>query len=78
MEMVKEGRVSRKTEEIMQNPVFPRDEIASMANLWWDICLAGKAEGRAQTATAWDIRGYKRSPLLAALLSIRIHIAVSF
>jgi multimeric flavodoxin WrbA len=55
-EMVKEGRVSRKTEEIIQNPVFPRDEIAAMANLWWDSYLQGKANGAAQTGTTQDIR----------------------
>jgi len=56
VELVKEGRVSEKTEKIIQDPIFSIDDIAAMANLWWDSYLTGKAEGKAQTGTAHDMK----------------------
>jgi len=56
VELVRDGYVSRETEKTIQNPLFSPDDIAAMANLWWDSCLTGLAQGKTQTGTVHDIR----------------------
>ena len=56
VELIKEGRVSEKTEKIIQDPIFSTDDIAAMGNLWWDSYLSGKAEGKPQVSKIYDIR----------------------
>jgi multimeric flavodoxin WrbA len=41
VEVVQDGRVSKETEEIIQKPVLPAEEIIAMANLMWDSQIAG-------------------------------------
>jgi len=36
IEVVSEGRVSKEVEDQIQKPFIPPDEMAEMANLWWD------------------------------------------
>jgi multimeric flavodoxin WrbA/putative sterol carrier protein len=52
VEVVKDGRVSKEAEEIIQKPVLSPNDVAEMANLWWDSHLSGLAEGKPVTATA--------------------------
>jgi len=82
-EMVKEGRVSEKTEKIIQDPIFSPDDIAAMANLWWDSYLQGKATGAPQTSITQDIRMVIRgmtmtfNPAAAANIQAVIQFVVS-
>ncbi len=39
VEAVRDGRISKQTEELIQKPLIPPDDIAEMANLWWDSRL---------------------------------------
>ena len=50
-EVVKDGRISKETEEIIQKPILSPDDTAEMANLWWDSHLSGLAKGEPVTAT---------------------------
>jgi len=48
VEVVRDGRVSHEMEAQIQEPVIDADEIAEMANLWWDSYLEGIAQGKPQ------------------------------
>lgn len=57
VEVARDGRVSRETELEVQKPLFTADQVAEMANIWWDSFLEGRAKGRPQDAqAAQDIR----------------------
>lgn len=56
-ELVAEGRVSAATEAEIQKPLLSADQIADMANIWWDSYLQGVAKGRPQdTQKLQDMR----------------------
>lgn len=46
VEVVREGRVSKDTEAEIQKPLLKADEMAEMANLWWDSYLEGIVQGK--------------------------------
>jgi multimeric flavodoxin WrbA/putative sterol carrier protein len=48
VEVVRDGRVSKETEAEIQNPLLKPDEMAELANLWWDSYLEGFAQGKPQ------------------------------
>jgi putative sterol carrier protein/putative NADPH-quinone reductase len=57
VEVVRDGRVSRETELEIQKPLFTPDQVAEIANIWWDSFLEDRAKGRPQDAQApQDIR----------------------
>jgi multimeric flavodoxin WrbA/putative sterol carrier protein len=56
-EVVRDGRVSDETEVNIQRPVLSSDEMAEMANLWWDGFLDGTSQRKAQEGgTLEDMR----------------------
>jgi multimeric flavodoxin WrbA/putative sterol carrier protein len=56
-EVVRDGRVSEETEANIQRPVLSSDEMAEMANLWWDSFLDGTAQRKVQEGgTLEDMR----------------------
>lgn len=57
VEVVQDGRVSKETEEIVQTPVLPAEEIIAMANLMWDSKIAsGQTAGKRNANTVDDMR----------------------
>jgi putative sterol carrier protein len=57
IEVVRDGRVSKETEARIQEPLISADELAEMANLWWDSFLSGTAQRQAQEGgTLEDMR----------------------
>jgi multimeric flavodoxin WrbA/putative sterol carrier protein len=56
VEVVRDGRVSKETEAQIQKPIFAADELAEMANLWWDSHLQGIAQGKPQEGGIEDMR----------------------
>jgi multimeric flavodoxin WrbA/putative sterol carrier protein len=56
VEVVRDGRVSKEAEAQIQKPLIAPDEIAEMANLWWDSHLEGIAQGKPQEGKIEDIR----------------------
>ena len=48
VEVVRDGRVSNETEAQIQKPIVAADEIAEMANLWWNSHLEGIAQSEPQ------------------------------
>jgi len=56
VEVVRDGRVSKEAEAQIQNPLIPPDEVAEMANLWWDSHLEGVTQGRSQEGRIEDMR----------------------
>jgi multimeric flavodoxin WrbA/putative sterol carrier protein len=48
IEVVRDGRVSKETEAEIQKPLMAPEEMAEMANLWWDSQLQGIAQGTPQ------------------------------
>ena len=48
--MVRDGRVSKETEAKIQEAVISADEMAEMANLWWDGLIEGVTQAKAQEA----------------------------
>jgi multimeric flavodoxin WrbA/putative sterol carrier protein len=56
VEVVRDGRVSKETEMEIQKPLIAPDEIAEMANLWWDSHLEGVTQGKPQDGRIEDIR----------------------
>jgi len=48
VEAVRDGRVSKETELAIQKPLVSADEMAQMANIWWDSHLQGITRARAQ------------------------------
>ena len=55
-EVVRDGRVSKETEAQIQKPIIAADELAEMANLWWDSHLQGIAQGKPQEGGIEDMR----------------------
>ncbi len=56
VEVVRDGRVSKETEAQIQKPIVAADELAEMANLWWDSHLQGIAQGKPQEGGIEDMR----------------------
>ncbi len=56
IEVVRDGRVSKETEVAMQKPLVSPDEMAEMANLWWDSQLAGITQGKPKEGRIEDMR----------------------
>jgi multimeric flavodoxin WrbA len=52
VEVVRDGRVSKETEEIVQRPVLPAEDMIAMANLAWDSQISGNQEGKDGKAKA--------------------------
>jgi multimeric flavodoxin WrbA len=50
VEVVRHGRVSKGTEAKIQEPLISADEMAEMANLWWDGLIEGVTQAKAQEA----------------------------
>jgi alkyl sulfatase BDS1-like metallo-beta-lactamase superfamily hydrolase len=48
--VVADGRVSAATEAEIRKPLLSADQVADMANIWWDSYLQGVAKGRRQDA----------------------------
>jgi putative sterol carrier protein/putative NADPH-quinone reductase len=56
VEVVRDGKVSKETEAQIQKPLMVADELAEMANLWWDSYLQGIAQGEPQEGGIEDMR----------------------
>jgi multimeric flavodoxin WrbA/putative sterol carrier protein len=56
MELIKEGRVSEETEREIQRPPVSVEELAEMANLWWDSHLEGITQGKPMQGKIEDMR----------------------
>jgi len=57
VEVVRDGRVSREAEEIVQKPVLSPQDIIAMANIMWDSKTAGgQAAGKGNANTIDDMR----------------------
>jgi multimeric flavodoxin WrbA/putative sterol carrier protein len=56
MEVVRDGKVSKGTEAQIQKPLIPANQMAEVANLWWDSHLQGIAQGKAQDGKTEDMR----------------------
>ena len=57
VEVLRDGRVSKETEAQIQKPLITADEIAEMANLWWDSYLEGVTQGKPEeTGRTEDMR----------------------
>jgi multimeric flavodoxin WrbA/putative sterol carrier protein len=56
VEVVRDGRVSKETEAQIQKPVVSLEDMAEMANLWWDGYLQGVTRGKATEARIEDMR----------------------
>jgi putative sterol carrier protein len=50
IEVVRDGRVSKETEAKIQEAVISADEMAEMANIWWDSLIEGVTQTKAQEA----------------------------
>ena len=48
VEVVRDGRVSKETEAEIQKSLLKANEMAELANLWWDSYLEGFAQGNPQ------------------------------
>jgi multimeric flavodoxin WrbA len=56
VEVIRDGRVAKETEALIQKPLIAPDEVAEMANLFWDSHLEGISRGRPQEGKTEDIR----------------------
>jgi len=56
VEVIRDGRVSKETEAHIQKPLIAPDEVAEMANLWWDSHLEGVTQGKPQDGRIEDMR----------------------
>jgi putative sterol carrier protein len=56
IEVVRDGRVSKETEAEIQKPLVSPDEMAAMANLWWDSQLEGITQSKPQERRIEDVR----------------------
>ena len=56
VEVVRDGRASKETEDQIQKPIIAPDEMAEMANLWWDGHLHGIAQGKPQDGGTEDMK----------------------
>jgi multimeric flavodoxin WrbA/putative sterol carrier protein len=57
VEVVRDGRVSKETEAEIQKPLLKTDEMAELANLWWDSYLGRIRNG--QTSRRGKDGGYE-------------------
>ncbi len=56
VEVVRDGKVSKRTEAQIHKPLMPAEQMAEMANLWWDSHLEGFAQGKPQEGKMEDMR----------------------
>lgn len=56
VEAIRDGKVSKETEARIQEPLLPPEEVAEMANLWWDSHLEGVTQGKPQEGRIEDMR----------------------
>ena len=56
VEVIRDGKVSKETEMQIQKPLITPDELAEMANLWWDSHLEGITQGKPQDGKIEDMR----------------------
>jgi putative sterol carrier protein len=56
IEVVRDGKVSKETEAEIQKPLMAPEEIAEMANLWWDSHLEGITQGKPVQGKIEDMR----------------------
>ncbi len=56
VEVIRDGRVSKETEALIQKPLIAPDEVAEMANLFWDSHLEGITKGKPQEGRTEDMR----------------------
>jgi multimeric flavodoxin WrbA/putative sterol carrier protein len=56
VEVIRDGRVLKETEMEIQKPLIAPDEMAEMANLWWDSHLEGVTQGEPQSGRIEDMR----------------------
>ena len=56
IEVVRDGKVSKETEAEIQKPLVSSDEMAEMANLWWDSQLQGITQSKPQEGRIEDMR----------------------
>lgn len=69
-EVIRDGRVSKETEAEIQKPLMTADEMADMANLWWDSHPEGITQGRAQEGRIEDMRLLLRG--MATMFNARV------
>jgi len=50
VEVVRNGRISNKTKEIIQQPIISADDIGELGNLWWDSLIEGVTQAKAAEA----------------------------
>lgn len=56
VEVVRDGKTTKETEAQIQKPLIPANQMAEVANLWWDSHLQGIAQGKAQDGKTEDMR----------------------
>jgi multimeric flavodoxin WrbA/putative sterol carrier protein len=56
VEVIRDGKISVETETQIQKPLIPPDELAAMANLWWDSHLEGISQGKPVQGKVEDMR----------------------
>ena len=56
IEVVRDGKISKEIELEIQKPFVAPDEMAEMANLWWDSHLEGITQGKATQGVIEDMR----------------------
>jgi putative sterol carrier protein len=56
VEVIRDGKVSKEAEAEIQKPLVEPDEVAEMANLWWDSHLEGVTQGKPQQGRIEDMR----------------------
>jgi multimeric flavodoxin WrbA/putative sterol carrier protein len=56
VEVIRDGKISAETETQIQKPLIPPDELAAMANLWWDSHLEGISQGKPVQGKVEDMR----------------------
>jgi multimeric flavodoxin WrbA len=56
VEVIRDGKVSKETEAQIQKPIVPPEELAEMANLWWDSHLEGITQGKPVQGKVEDMR----------------------
>ena len=69
VEVIQDGRVSKETEALIQKPLLAPDEVAEMANLFWDSHLEGISRSQPQEGRTEDMRLLLRG--MAALFNAR-------
>lgn len=56
VEVIRDGRIAKETEAEIQKPLIPADQMAELANLWWDSQLEGIAQGKPHEGKMEDMR----------------------